>query len=262
MRLLLGEVLDHDPAGGGMPAGVGDGVQPLPELGVQVIEAAEGAAEEEVLTDVAEGTLDLALGLGAVGLAGLGHEAVVRRQVEEFGVVDDAAFVNLAQHGGLHAVIQDLRRGAAQRLEGADMAAQHRRQVLAIDEAGPHQATVAEHQREQPDDPLRPRLVGEGGPKMSEIDLGLLTRRGLEAALERLWNWRPDGAQEILQRGVASGIAPLLDLAKQAAAVEIGKGGDPLAQIGFDRSDDGQPWITGAIAGWLQTALDVLGDGS
>ena len=47
---------------------------------------------------------------------------------------------------------------------------------------------MAEHQREQPDDPLRLGRVGEGGPEMSEIDLGLLTRRGLEAALERLWS--------------------------------------------------------------------------
>src|SRR5688572_2002716 len=141
------------------------------------------------------------------------------------------------------------------------MAAQHRRQILALDEAGPHQAAVAEDQREQPDDPLRFGLIGESGPEMSKIDLGLLTRRGLEAALERLWSWRTDGAQEILQRGVAAGIAALLDLPEQAAAVEIGKGGDPLTQIGFDRGDDGRPRITGAIAGRLQAAFDVLGDG-
>ena len=97
---------------------------------------------------------------------------------------------------------------------------------------------------------------------MSEIDLGLLARWGLEAALERLWGGGPDGAQEILQRGVAAGIAALLDLPKQAAAVEIGKGGDPLAQIGFDRGDDGRPRITRAITGRLQAAFDVLGDGS
>src|SRR4051812_3701877 len=262
MWLLLGEVLGDDPAGGGMPAGVGDAVQPLPELCVQVLQATERPAEEEVLADVAEGALDLALGLGAVGLAGLGHETVVRRQVQEFGVVDDAALVDLAQHGGLHAVVQDLRRDAAQRLEGGDMAAQHRRQILALDEAGPYQAAVAEHQGEQPDDPLRFGLIGEGGPEVGEVDLGLFARRGLEAALEWRRGGGPDGAQEVLQRGVAAGIAALLDLPEQAAAVEIGKGGDPLAQIGFDRGEDGRPRITRAIAGRLQAALDVLGDRS
>jgi hypothetical protein len=63
MRLLLGEMLTDDPAGGGMPARIGDGVQPRPELGVQIIEGAERAAEEEILTHVAEGAFDLALGL-------------------------------------------------------------------------------------------------------------------------------------------------------------------------------------------------------
>src|SRR4051812_37589640 len=216
---------------------------------------------KKFLTDVAEGTLDLALGLGAVGLAGLGHEAVVHRQVEEFGVVDDAALVDLAQHGGLHAIIQDLRRDAAQRLEGGDMAAQHRRQVLALDEAGPHQAAVAKHQGKQPDDPLSPRLVGEGDPKVSEIDLGLFARWGLEAALEPRRGPRPDGAKEILQRGVAADIAALLDLPEQATAVEIGKGGDPLAQIGFDRGDDSRPRVTRTIARRFQAAFNVFGNG-
>jgi hypothetical protein len=40
-RLLLDEVLQHDAAGGGVPARIGDGVEPAPELGVQIIEVAE-----------------------------------------------------------------------------------------------------------------------------------------------------------------------------------------------------------------------------
>ena len=52
-------------------------------------------------------------------------------------------------------------RHAAQRLEGRHVAAQQRLQVLVQDEAGPDQAAVAEHQREQPDDARRRRLVGE-----------------------------------------------------------------------------------------------------
>jgi hypothetical protein len=35
-------------------AGIGDRVEPVPELKVEIIEIAEGAAEEEVLADVAE----------------------------------------------------------------------------------------------------------------------------------------------------------------------------------------------------------------
>ena len=68
--LLLRESLVDDPAGGGMDAPVGDLAAPLVELGVQVVQAPEGPAQEEVLADVAERALDLALGLRPVGSAG------------------------------------------------------------------------------------------------------------------------------------------------------------------------------------------------
>ena len=57
--LLLGEVLQHDAAGGGVPARIGDSVEPTPELAIQIIEVAERAAAKEVFPDVAERALDL-----------------------------------------------------------------------------------------------------------------------------------------------------------------------------------------------------------
>ena len=90
-RLLLGEGLVDDALRGGVHARIGDRVEPVPELGVEVVEIAEDAAEEEVLADVAERPLDLALGLGPVGPAGLRLEAVVPREVEQGAVVDDEA---------------------------------------------------------------------------------------------------------------------------------------------------------------------------
>jgi hypothetical protein len=47
-----------------MDAGVGDGVEPGAQLSVEILEISEGAAEEEVLADVAEGPLDFTFGLG------------------------------------------------------------------------------------------------------------------------------------------------------------------------------------------------------
>jgi len=41
------------------------------QLSIQIVEIAEAAGEEEVLADIAIGSLDLALGLGSVGPAGL-----------------------------------------------------------------------------------------------------------------------------------------------------------------------------------------------
>ena len=59
VRLFLGEMLQHD-AGGGMPARVGNRIEP--ELRIQIVEVAERAAEEEVFPDVAERALHFALG--------------------------------------------------------------------------------------------------------------------------------------------------------------------------------------------------------
>jgi hypothetical protein len=47
-------------------AHVGNGREPVIELAVEIVEIAEAACDEEVLPDVAERTLDLDLGLGAV----------------------------------------------------------------------------------------------------------------------------------------------------------------------------------------------------
>ena len=92
-------------------------------------------AEEEVLADVAERPLDLALRFGPVGAAGSGQEAVVLGERNERAVVDDVALAILAGHGRLHAVVEDLDRHAADRLEGPHVTAQERLQVLMQDKA-------------------------------------------------------------------------------------------------------------------------------
>jgi len=55
----------------------------MAELPVQIVEIAKGSGKEEVLADVAERPLDLALCLCAVGLAGPGMEAVMPREVAD-----------------------------------------------------------------------------------------------------------------------------------------------------------------------------------
>jgi len=64
---LLGEMLLDHAARGGVGAEVGDLVQPLAELVVEVAEGAETAGEEEVLADVAKRPLNFTLGFGPVG---------------------------------------------------------------------------------------------------------------------------------------------------------------------------------------------------
>jgi hypothetical protein len=60
-----------------MHARVGDLGEPAAELGIEIVEIAEAACQEEVLADVAERPLDLPLRLGPVRPAGLRQIAIV-----------------------------------------------------------------------------------------------------------------------------------------------------------------------------------------
>ena len=91
---------------------VGNRIKPVAQLGVQIVEVAERASEEEVLADVAVWSLDLALGLGPVRPAGPRMEAVVAGEVDQRPVVDDVALGVLADDRGLHPVVEDLARHA------------------------------------------------------------------------------------------------------------------------------------------------------
>jgi hypothetical protein len=90
----------------------------------------------------------------------------------------------LAIDHGLHAVVEDLGRRPAERLERGCVAAQQRLHVLVRHEPASQHAAVAEHEREQPHHTLDARLVGEHRAEMREIDLRLTTGRRLEADLE------------------------------------------------------------------------------
>jgi hypothetical protein len=73
-------------------------------------------------------------------------------QRDEPAIVDDMALIVLAGDRGLHPVIEDLQRHAADRLEGLHMAAQQRLQILVQHIAAKQEARMTEHQAEQPDD--------------------------------------------------------------------------------------------------------------
>jgi hypothetical protein len=91
---LLGrESLGDDPLGGAVDADVGNGIEPVGELSVEVLEVAEAAAEKEVLADIAERPLDLPLRLGPIGSASARLEAITPRQREQRAVVGDMALV-------------------------------------------------------------------------------------------------------------------------------------------------------------------------
>ncbi|MCQ9157232.1 hypothetical protein JZX93_17255, partial [Acidomonas methanolica] len=69
MGPLVGEVFCDDAIGRGMTPGIGDGLQPIVKAGIEFIKVAKTLPEEEILPDIAKRPLDLALCLGAIGLA-------------------------------------------------------------------------------------------------------------------------------------------------------------------------------------------------
>lgn len=129
-RLLRREGFTDDALRGAMQASIGDGVEPILQLLVQVVEIAEAAGQEEVLADIAEWSLDFALGFGAIRPAGSGLEAKVLGQRQQRTIVDDVAFVIFAGNRRLHPVVEDLDRHSSNGVESLHMTAQQRLQVL------------------------------------------------------------------------------------------------------------------------------------
>jgi hypothetical protein len=124
-----------------MQARVCDTVKPMTQLLVEIRQIAKATREKEVLANIAERPLDFAFGLGPIRPTGSWMEAVMTRDIDQRPIVDNAFVTALADHRGLHAVVEDLTRHAAQRLERRHVAAQDRREVLVHDEARPDQPT-------------------------------------------------------------------------------------------------------------------------
>jgi hypothetical protein len=84
----------NDPPGRhrrGIGAHIGDLVEPLTELRIEIVEVAKASAEKEVLADAAERTFALALRLRPIRLARLGQVTVVARERQQRAIVDDVA---------------------------------------------------------------------------------------------------------------------------------------------------------------------------
>jgi hypothetical protein len=242
-----------------MQAGVGDVAQPDFELQIEVVEIVEDATEEEILADVPERPLDLALGLRPIGAAGLGQEAVMMRQVAERTVVDDLPVGILADYRGFHTIIQDLARHAAERFEGRLVAREHRLHRLAMGKASPDQTRVAKDHREQPDDMHDARLRCEADAELGEVDLGLLSRQGLEANGKPLAaTSRAQRANLVAHHAVATCVTASCDFTVQALRRQPRILTEPRPQIRDVYVYDTRPWLPRTIARRLQAPRDVF----
>jgi len=214
-----------------MQPNIGDRVQPFAELQVQVISVAERAAKEEVLTDIAVRPFDLALGFGPIGPACTRQSAVMVQQGNQRPIVDHDTLGILIDHRGFHPVVEHFRRGTAHRIEGVDVAAHHRLQILGRTEPAPQPAAMAQHHREQPEDPGHTRLIAERHLELGEVDLGLPSRRCLEASLELDQSRRTALAQEVRHSRVAALEPHRSDFAEQALARQPGIQRDAITKV-------------------------------
>jgi hypothetical protein len=261
VRLLLGKVFRDDTPRGGMRAPVGDVIQPLMKLRVEVIEIAEAATEKEVFAHIAERAFHFALGPRPVRSAGFRLVMIVFGEAAQGGIVDDVAVRDiLAAEHSPHTVVEDLGRHAAKCLESGGVAAQQGRQILVQHEAAPLHPAVAEHQREQPDDPLGARLVTEDSAEVREIHLCLPARWRLEADFESGGLARTNLAQEVLHRRVTTAVAEFADLAMQPTAVQLRKRRDAVPQIAFERRQHAPTCCSRAVGRRFDAALDVFAD--
>ena len=214
--------------------------------------------EEEVLADVAVGPLHLALGLGPIGPTGPRLIAVMGCEVDQVTVVDDVAGLRLAGHHRLHTVVEDRSRHPAERGKGGAVAAQHRLQVLVLDEAPPDQPAVAEHQGEQPHLADHAGLVGKDGFEVREVDLGLVSRRRLEAHLIAGLRWGTQVPDGVGNGAIAAPVSPLPDLPQQPPSAQARIGRHPVAEIGDIGVDQPRTRLARAVDRRLQPAGDVL----
>ena len=96
-----------------MAPAVGDVVAPAEELGVDIVEVAEGACGEEGVAQVLDLALDLPLLVSASRGAGVGREVIVAGELEQAGMKlhRGAAAV---EHGAAEIVVDEVAGDAAQ----------------------------------------------------------------------------------------------------------------------------------------------------
>ena len=77
MKALFNEGFHDDPLRCGVHTRIGNRIEPIPELGVEIIKVAKRARQEEVFANIAEWPLDLSLRFGAICFASLWVKAVM-----------------------------------------------------------------------------------------------------------------------------------------------------------------------------------------
>src|SRR3990172_3694542 len=132
---------------GGLGGGPGGGGGAVEELGVGVVDVAEGAGGEEAIAEKADLSLDASLLVAAADGAGSRQEVVVTGELEQAGMKLDRVAV-AREDGALEIVVEQGARGALEVGEGLDVPAQEALQRLVEGEQGVDRAGPGEHHHE------------------------------------------------------------------------------------------------------------------
>ena len=143
MELLFGRADPRNALGLAMEVHVGDLGQPPGGCLVQVCQRVEVAAPQQAGFRISEGPFHLSFGLGPSHPAGNRPKSIVGRERQKPRVVDRLVAV-MASDDDFHVVIKTGRRDAAHVLEGADVLADGRGEVLTLDEMKILPARVAQ----------------------------------------------------------------------------------------------------------------------
>ena len=120
---------------GRMYPSVGNVIWPGDKPVLHLLETIEGLSLQEGIPDIAHSPLDLALGLGMIGLADPWRISIASGEVQQRGVEDDF-FPVMFQCDDLGVVIEDLFGDATEEGEGMLMAGKKGRRCLICDHFG------------------------------------------------------------------------------------------------------------------------------
>ena len=121
---------------------------PQIKLGVQVVNFAERSREKEVLADVAERSLSLALGFARYGWCAQ-ESAIMAQQRDKGRVAVTIPESHLANYNRLHTVRENAFLRSIHCIKSRDMRPHCRLLVLARDNVPPNPARLPKHHREQ-----------------------------------------------------------------------------------------------------------------
>ncbi len=192
---------------------------PLGELGIEVVDRAEGPGREEGVAQVLDHPLHAAFFIAAGHGAGLRGEVVVAGELEQPRVEADVLAVAF-EDDAFQVVVQEHSRHAPQGGEGLDVAAEKALERLVEGEARVDGAGPGEHEHE-----ARQHAAGTTdleGAEVPPVDLALLRGEGVEPEVGLGPGGGPDGPHVAADLDDGAGVASLAQHGPETRGAQAG----------------------------------------